>query len=135
MSIIAALSSASIHRLSSTMKIVKRNLFLYRKYEECAKLMDSSKGYHKYREALKSTATPAIPYLGVFLRDFIYLNEFYADKSSDGRINILKLVKFGLIVHSLMCLKSHEYPKFNNQNLHSFILESQIYDQEVIYKI
>lgn len=129
--IISALTSSSLNRLKETNKIISRKI--PRKYKELEKLTSPEKSWGNYRSVLKQSSRPAIPFLGVFTRDFAVLNEF-KDKFHDG-YNVQKLVKISEIVLLLTDLRSDEFTRVNHGILMNLLCQSEIYDEELAYKI
>lgn len=58
--------------------------------EELQHLMDADKSYKVYREALKAASPPGILYLGVLIRDIIYMDDTGASQLQKGHINFRK---------------------------------------------
>jgi son of sevenless-like protein len=87
-SIISAMGSAPIHRLSRTWGQVHQRTSAT--LEVLRKLMGSSKNFSEYRETLNKANPPCIPFFGIYLTDLVFIE--------DGIPSILKkttLINFG----------------------------------------
>jgi len=72
-SIISALASAPIHRLSRTWSQV--NARTTQTLESMRKLMGSTKNFLEYREALHKANPPCIPFFGIYLTDLTFIED------------------------------------------------------------
>ena len=72
-SIISALGSAPIHRLSRTWAQV--NARTTQTLESMRKLMGSTKNFMEYREALHKANPPCIPFFGIYLTDLTFIED------------------------------------------------------------
>ncbi|KAK1057453.1 cell division cycle-related protein [Friedmanniomyces endolithicus] len=79
-SIISALASAPIHRLSRTWSQV--NSRTTQTLESMRKLMGSTKNFLEYRESLHKANPPCIPFFGIYLTDLTFIE--------DGNPSIIK---------------------------------------------
>ena len=107
MSFIAGLGSSSVYRLHQTMKLVKTKS-VYVKYQALETLMRSERSYSNYRKQLKliqSQGKAAVPYLGVFLRDLLYLTElgknYQETHSSKDEFDVSRLITISDLIFSL----------------------------------
>lgn len=89
MSILAAVGMSSIQRLKRTWKLVpEKYKDLYNQLEE---LMSGMQNYRNYRIKLEKQMPPVLPYLGVFLRDLLFIEEGNRDVLENGMINFDKM--------------------------------------------
>ncbi|KAK1093927.1 cell division cycle-related protein [Friedmanniomyces endolithicus] len=72
-SIISALASAPIHRLSRTWSQV--NARTTQTLESMRKLMGSTKNFLEYRESLHKANPPCIPFFGIYLTDLTFIED------------------------------------------------------------
>ncbi|KAI0269740.1 ras guanine nucleotide exchange factor domain-containing protein [Gloeopeniophorella convolvens] len=72
-SILAALDSSTISRLQQTWMGVPQKQKL--QLDGVRKLADHARNYHEYRSRLRSTAPPAVPFLGLYLTDVTFCRE------------------------------------------------------------
>ncbi|KAH7885313.1 ras guanine nucleotide exchange factor domain-containing protein [Phlebopus sp. FC_14] len=72
-SILAALDSSTISRLHQTwLGVPQKNKM---QLEALRRLADHSRNYHEYRNRLRNTAPPAVPFLGLYLTDVTFCRE------------------------------------------------------------
>lgn len=101
MAMIAGINNSAISRLRDT----KQNATERQGYKEFVGselLMSSEKSFSRYRNALKLSEPPCIPYLGVFLRDLLYIDEANKDFKPDGSVNLQKFILMGDIILMIM---------------------------------
>ncbi|KAJ3217651.1 hypothetical protein HDU67_007474 [Dinochytrium kinnereticum] len=115
MAVLAGMSSAPLQRLRQTYKlIINRSVFVY--HQALESLMSSERSFSAYRQALKRAEAPCIPYLGVFLRDLLYIDEANKDHKPDGSINLPKFLLMAdiiLMMQSFQITCSNQYAKSN----------------------
>ena len=126
MACISGLSNASIRRLDSTWNGVSKRLC--KSYLPLEELMSSDRSYANYRQALKSVALPCIPFLGVFLRDLIYI-----EQPKGNLIHVGKLLASSEIIFTLMSYQSISYDFTPHRTLQEYILSSPMTEQ--VYKL
>ena len=86
--VVAALSSAPIRRLAATKELIPPDyLSCLQKIES---LMDSKSNHKKYRETLRTSPTPAVPYFGIYLKDLTFISDGNPDYLKGGVINLSK---------------------------------------------
>jgi hypothetical protein len=73
MEILAALGNAAVHRLRSVWDSIDPRLM--DKYNELETLMGSARNHARYRSYLKCRTGPVLPYLGIYLKDCVFINE------------------------------------------------------------
>lgn len=103
MAIRSALDSTSIARLRKTWDYVSGK---YRTmWEPIYRATDSQRNFAEYRQRLKSTVAPCLPFLGVYLTDMTFIDDGNADRrlSPGGKslINFDKYVKITRILNEI----------------------------------
>jgi son of sevenless-like protein len=73
--ILIALQSASVGRLKQTWKAVLMDAKVNMVYNELSVLMSPDGNYAQYRTLIQHTSPPAIPYMGLYLRDLLFIDE------------------------------------------------------------
>jgi son of sevenless-like protein len=71
-------------------------------------LMDPSGNYKRYRETIKSSGTPLLPFQGVFLTDFTFVDEI-PDRLENGMVNFEKMHIIANIFNQLVRFQKHPY--------------------------
>ncbi|KAJ3135595.1 hypothetical protein HK100_002477 [Physocladia obscura] len=74
--ILGALNSASVHRLKKSWQLIGKRILVFK---ELCELMSLEKNFARYRETLKSSNPPCIPYFGLFLTDLTFIEDGSAD--------------------------------------------------------
>ncbi|ORY50820.1 ras GEF [Rhizoclosmatium globosum] len=75
--ILGALNSASVHRLKKTWTLVGKPL--QQRFKELVSLMSLEKNFSKYRESLRASNPPCIPFFGLYLTDLTFIEDGSAD--------------------------------------------------------
>lgn len=133
MAILAGLNSAAILRLKKT-----RKLLLGRRgqdvYSELERQMSSERSFSKYRYCLRRSEAPCVPYLGVFLRDLLYIEEANKDHRSDGLINLPKFLLIGDILMMIQSFQLRPYPFVLSENFKKTFFSIKILSEEDSYQ-
>jgi len=96
MEVIAGLNLFSVQRLlKSWAEVSSRQMSIL---EDLNVLMENKQNYKMYRTTLKELTRPVIPYLGVCLRDVIFLDEGNPNFVGEGVINYDKMQMLGDVV-------------------------------------
>ncbi|KAJ3181126.1 hypothetical protein HDU85_003831 [Gaertneriomyces sp. JEL0708] len=132
MAVLAGINSAAVLRLRQTFKLL-RSRQSYRNYLALEKLMSSERSFHYYRQSLKRSELPCIPYLGVFLRDLLYIDE-NKDKRADGTINLPKFLLMGDVILMIQSFQSRPYPVARDPYIASLILSQPVMTDEQAYQ-
>lgn len=78
--VVSALLSSPIYRLSETWSYVKRKHQKEKQqFDQLKELFSDNNNYEMLRNHLDNCSLPCIPYLGVYLRDIIYINEAHQE--------------------------------------------------------
>jgi hypothetical protein len=104
--VLSGINSSPVLRLKQTWKLVEGKRFdisfnwfsATQEYLKVEKLMRAEKSFELYRVALKESGMPCVPYLGVVLKDLLYIEEANKDYRSDGTLNLAKFLLVGDII-------------------------------------
>jgi len=114
MAIVLGLTSIPILRLKKTWAKIESFPKIQEMYNELLTFIDAENNHKAYRDRLNGSKPPAIPYIGLFLRDFTLLGDGNPDnlKTNDGQevINIDKRRKIFSIIHDLVKYQHIHYP-------------------------
>ncbi|KAI8818096.1 ras guanine nucleotide exchange factor domain-containing protein [Fimicolochytrium jonesii] len=132
MAVLAGINSGAILRLVHTRKLLKGRQS-YRNYQALEKLMSSEHAFAAYRQALKYSELPCIPYLGVFLRDMLYIDES-KDKRADGTINLPKFLHMGDVILMIQNYQSRTYHVPPDPYITTLILSQPVMTEELAYE-
>ncbi|KAL5502434.1 hypothetical protein EMCRGX_G009205 [Ephydatia muelleri] len=86
--VVAGLGSAPIRRLHKTWEGVSK--YHVDLFKEMDLLLESGNNYKRYRDRLSTIPTPAVPYIGVFLKDLTFICDGNPDYLRGGLINVHK---------------------------------------------
>ncbi|TPX72779.1 hypothetical protein SpCBS45565_g00096 [Spizellomyces sp. 'palustris'] len=132
MAVLAGVNSAAVLRLRQTRKLLQ-NRQSYRNYQALEKLMSSERSFAIYRQALRRSDLPCIPYLGVFLRDLLYIDE-NKDKRPDGTINLAKFLLMGDVILMIQNFQSRTYQVTRDVGIAALILSQPVMTEEQSYQ-
>jgi hypothetical protein len=136
MAIRSALDSTSIARLRKTWDYVSGK---YRAlWEPIYRATDSQRNFAEYRQRLKATVAPCLPFLGVYLTDMTFIDDGNADRrlSPGGKplINFDKYVKITRILNeidqfqiSYRLLEVEEIQKYLKTTLETVEQDDQVF--------
>ena len=105
--IISALQSPALVRLAHTRAEV--NPKELKVLEELQQFMKPENNYKDYRQALATLNPPCIVYLGVLIRDLIYLEDSGASELQRGHINFRKKINVWNILELIQRFQSKAY--------------------------
>lgn len=112
MEIIAALNNSAIHRLYNTWELIPNRAIDI--FNEISLLMNSNEGegnFYAYREALKKSVPPIVPYLGLYLTDLTFLNDGNPEFADNQKklVNFMKMTKIGKVVRHITTYQQVPY--------------------------
>ncbi|PLB47750.1 Ras1 guanine nucleotide exchange factor [Aspergillus steynii IBT 23096] len=108
MSIISGLGLTPVYRLRFTWSQVSRRTLA--NLDELRHLMGSTRNFVQYRETLRSSAPPCVPFLGIYLTDLTFLDDGIPNHTSTGQINFTKRQKTAEVLHDLQQHQTTPYP-------------------------
>ncbi|KAJ6091797.1 hypothetical protein N7467_003766 [Penicillium canescens] len=98
-SILSGLESAPIYRLARTWAMVtQRSCDALRPLQA---MVSSAQNYNAYRETLRMTVPPCIPFLGLFLKDLTFIEDGNPSVTQEGLINFHKCTMLASSVHEI----------------------------------
>jgi len=133
MEIIGGLNSMPVQRLRATWELIPKSYL--ETFQQLNSRMDHINNYAGYRKALSLIKGFALPYLGVYLRDIIFLdegNQDYLDKEK-GQINFDKLMLLGNTFCEVRKFQQCTIP-FSKTNLQNFLQKLLVLPEEMLYK-
>ncbi|RKP14976.1 ras guanine nucleotide exchange factor domain-containing protein [Piptocephalis cylindrospora] len=109
MAILAAFSSAPIHRLKRTWEFVTGKAVST--LEGLKKLMNPSRNYAEYLQVLHSVNPPCVPFPGVFMQHLAFIDYGNEDYITDhpGLINVYKMLQRAQVVREIQLFQSVPY--------------------------
>lgn len=120
-SIISALGTAPIHRLSRTWTAV--NARAMATLETMRKLMGSTKNFAEYRDTLHKANPPCIPFFGVYLTDLTFIEDGIPSLiKKTSLINFAKRAKTAEVIRDIQQYQNVPYPLQPVPELQDYIL-------------
>ncbi|EKG16965.1 Ras-like guanine nucleotide exchange factor [Macrophomina phaseolina MS6] len=120
-SIISALGTAPIHRLSRTWTSV--NARTMTTLENMRKLMGSTKNFAEYRDTLHKANPPCIPFFGVYLTDLTFIEDGIPSLiKKTNLINFAKRAKTAEVIRDIQQYQNVPYPLQPVPELQDYIL-------------
>ncbi|KAL4965718.1 Ras-GEF domain-containing protein [Aspergillus stella-maris] len=106
-SILSGLESTPIYRLGRTWAMVtERSCKIL---EPLQALISSDQNYLVYRDTVRRALPPCIPFLGLFLKDLVFIEDGNAATSPEGFINISKYTMLASTIHEVQRFKQASY--------------------------
>ncbi|KAL4803240.1 ras guanine nucleotide exchange factor domain-containing protein [Aspergillus unguis] len=105
--ILSGLESSPIYRLGRTWAMVTQ-----RSCDTLAPLqalMSNDNNHHAYRDALQRTMPPCIPFLGLFLKDFLFASDGNKPYTQTGLINFTKYTLLSSTIHTMQRFQEAPY--------------------------
>jgi hypothetical protein len=147
MAILAGLNSTSVSRLKNTWKELTKGTI--KKFEKLRVLMDTVMNFKPYRDAIQSCLshkTHCIPFMGVFLKDIVFIEEGNQSDKVDSTTNTqtFNFSKRHLIAKTIQTIEDikensvkwyHDHCRHDNGIL--YFLENSmkdVLDEEVAYQ-
>ncbi|KAI9894025.1 MAG: hypothetical protein M1814_004795 [Vezdaea aestivalis] len=112
-SIISAFSTAPIHRLKRTWEQTPQRTAVL--LEQMRRLMGSTKNFGEYRETLRNSNPPAVPFLGVFLTDMRMMTDGIPSMiKQTNLINFTKRTKTAEVIREI---QQHQHVPYALQSV------------------
>ncbi|KAM9974759.1 hypothetical protein ACTFIW_008225 [Dictyostelium discoideum] len=105
--IVGGLNHSSISRLKLTWERLSTKVT--QDYDRLLSLFDLSMNYKNYRDEIKSTKAKIIPYLGLFPKDLIAIEEGNDNFTNN---NLINTEKFRLLYQTIKKIQSYQQPLF-----------------------
>jgi len=108
MAIMAGLNGSSVNRLYKTWEKLEGDE--YAAYSTMKETYSSTGNYKNYRAVLSKTKPPSTPYIGLFLKDLVFIEDGNPDELEDGRlINFQKKMQIGAVLKQIRKLQGKYY--------------------------
>ncbi|KAL1954902.1 hypothetical protein VTO42DRAFT_491 [Malbranchea cinnamomea] len=121
-SIISALGSAPIHRLSRTWAQVNGKTMST--LEQMRRLMASTKNFGEYRETLHLANPPCIPFFGVYLTDLTFIEDGIPSLTQSDLINFSKRAKTAEVIRDIQQYQNAPYQFLPVPEIQEYILSN-----------
>jgi len=136
MEIIGGLNSFVVSRLQATWAQIPQRYTTI--FNELNQLMESKSNYRDYRGAMRERKGPVLPYLGVILRDILFIEEGNKNYVGDSKDQIINFEKIQLLGEVLIQVRKQQenmsYPFDNVTALQHFFMTLTSLPEENLYK-
>jgi len=135
MAVYSALNMSPVQRLSDTWKAVpakKREGF-----KEIAELMAATHNFKTYREMVRQTTPPMIPFQGVYLSDLTFLEEA-PDILENGMVNFRKMSLIGEVLNEIERFQKFRYKLNEVACIQEYILSqvtNLVLEEKLLYNM
>eukprot|EP01103_Thecamoeba_quadrilineata_P011341 TRINITY_DN2685_c0_g1_i3.p1 TRINITY_DN2685_c0_g1~~TRINITY_DN2685_c0_g1_i3.p1 ORF type:complete len:747 (-),score=137.26 TRINITY_DN2685_c0_g1_i3:22-2262(-) len=136
MELLSGLHFGCISRLKRTWRLIpQKTLDLF---NQLSKMMTPLRNYQYYRKLMNNIQKddPYVPFLGVFLADFTFMEEANPDHDEEGNVNMEKICMMGNHIRTFRRFSQRPYP-FNPNHLlqQSLFIQRQPLDEAELYRI
>lgn len=108
MAIMAGLNGSSVNRLYKTWEKLEADE--YSMYETLKETYSSTGNYKNYRQLLTKVKPPCTPYIGLFLKDLVFIEDGNPDSLEEGRlINFQKKMQLAAVLKQIRRLQAKYY--------------------------
>lgn len=129
MAVLAALGMCVVVGLRKTWKGLDSK---YQKtHQKLDKLVDSRNNFASYREELRNKKGPVVPYLGVFSRDFTFIEDGNP-KFVDDKINFERISMCGAMIRQFTLMQKTPYNFVENKDTQNYVREFYVLSEEVL---
>jgi len=131
MEILSGLNNISVSRLKDAWRMLPERYKAY--FEELESVMDNQQNFARYRDQLAKrelAREPALPYFGLFLRYFTYLDDGNPSYGPDNSINISAMVLRLEHVQKVMRYQSLPHNLSRNEHVKNFLDQLNVIDDE-----
>jgi len=115
MEITSGLLNNSVFRLKKTWEQLQNKT--KKKFDAMTKLMSNETNYRSYRDGLRSSNPPVVPYFGMYLTDLIYIENGNPDKTKENHINF---DKSRIIARVIKEIQSYQQAPYNLEQIPEF---------------
>ncbi|KAL4780063.1 ras guanine nucleotide exchange factor domain-containing protein [Aspergillus varians] len=106
-SILSGLQSTPVYRLARTWAMVtERSCNILKPLQVT---ISSGQNYQVYRDALRLSVAPCIPFLGLFLKDLVFIEDGNPALTPEGLINFAKYSMVASIIHEVQRFQAAPY--------------------------
>ena len=135
--ILSALESAAISRLKHTWELIPSEYGM--QFKVLKEIMSMNHNYVVYREKLRSTQPPMIPYMGVLLQDLTFIDDGNPDTllRASPLINVEKHRMTTAVIDSILACGSEPYCFYAVPSIQALLLRESlpIFDERTQYKV
>ncbi|PVV01105.1 hypothetical protein BB560_004489 [Smittium megazygosporum] len=122
--VLGGIQSAPIQRLKQTWELLPTKSL--ESYHSLKGVMNTSRNYILYREAIQKASPPSIPYIGLALTDLTFIEDGNSDYYGDSKelINFSKYSQIADIIKQIQVFQDVPYPFVQINEIISFLFNS-----------
>jgi len=131
--IMTGIRATPIFRLKKTFKALKpKHTRLFSRFD---KLLRMDKGQKNLRECMSDLVQPGIPYIGLFLKDILFIDEGNVDFRR-GKINFFKYTLLNERIEWCLLFQNYPYPFRKLEKVQNVLMSFfKIIDEEFLYTL
>ncbi|KAL4928085.1 Ras-GEF domain-containing protein [Aspergillus undulatus] len=118
-SVLSGLESAPVYRLGRTWAMVTERTCSI--LEPLQALISSDQNYQTYRDALRRVLPPSVPFLGLFLKDLVFIEDGNPAMTSEGLINFSKYSMLATTIHEAQRFQQASYSLYPVPELQEYL--------------
>jgi len=108
LSVLAGLTASAVSRMKKTWKGISKTAL--QTYEELRVFVSSDSNYKHCREAVENIAPPCVPYLGIYLKDLVFIQDGTPDRLGPSVVNFAKRRRIAEVITALSLFRHTPYP-------------------------
>lgn len=127
LAVVAGLTCTPVNRLKATWNLVPAEVNAF--FEDCRGLME--KNFARLRLELDTAVPPAVPYLGAYQRDLVYLEESPTKKGEV--VNLTKLKSIASVLQNCLQFQSSSYWFEDIEPIQKLITEMPVFNEDTAH--
>jgi len=131
MEIVAGLNRGSVQRMKKAWELVAHTS--RETFRSLNSVVDSLQNYKNYREQLRKSILPCLPYFGIFLRDLTFTDVGNPGKFGD-KINFEKIYMTSKILREIQMFQRTPYSFEEDEALQPLLRRLLAMPEEMLYK-
>jgi hypothetical protein len=133
--IMSGIESNAIHRLKKTWSILPKETTKI--FENLSKIVSNKKNFKEMRSKVDSINkdTPAIPYIGIYLSDMVFIEDGNKDYVSNDLINYKKRMLQAGVIRKIENFQKNHYFFNDIPELKKRLLEIEYVDKDKLYEL
>jgi len=132
MAFVSGFSHSAVSRLKHTKALLQRSQL--KQLAEMDAVMSAESAFGNFRRDLKNCTPPAVPYIGVYLKDLIFIEDGNPD-TIDGLINFSKRQLLYKVIEEMQQYQLKPYDIKQDLSIAPFVQTIFKYDENHLYKL
>ncbi|KNC47762.1 uncharacterized protein AMSG_03989 [Thecamonas trahens ATCC 50062] len=132
MALVSGLQGAAVSRLKFSWALVPDEYTEH--WDDLKRALSMNHNYHAYREALRRQQAPAVPYLGVFLQDLVFIDD--GNPSLVAPHNLINMAKHAMnagVINELLRLQAAPYEYHAVEDIQVFLRSAAGIDEDTLF--